>query len=65
MTLVLLATCVITPLNIAFSLGDSDPKIYYLNISIDLVFLIDVFVIFNSAYYTEEYECIDSHKMIS
>jgi hypothetical protein len=65
MTLVLLATCVITPLNIAFSIGDSNPKIHYLNIVIDLVFLTDVFVIFNTAYYTEDYECIDNRKRIS
>ena len=65
MTLILLTTCVITPLNIAFSMADSNSSIFYLNITIDLIFFIDIVVIFNSAYYTEDYECIDNRKRIA
>lgn len=54
MTFVLLLTCVITPLHIAFS--DEKNKIHWmgvLNNVIDCLFLSDMIVIFNSAFYDE------------
>ena len=65
MTLILLTTCVITPLNIAFSLEDTNPEIYYINVVIDLLFFIDIIVIFNTAFYTDDYECVDNRKYIA
>ena len=63
MTLVLITTCIITPLNIAFSLDHtSNPELIHIDIVIDILFLIDVIIIFNTAYYTEDYECIDDRK---
>jgi hypothetical protein len=61
-TLVLLTTCVLTPLNIAFSLDASNPDIKIVDIVIDLLFLIDIITIFNTAFYTDDYECIDDRK---
>jgi hypothetical protein len=54
MTFVLLLTCVITPLHIAFS--DEKNEILWmgvLNNVIDFLFLSDMIVIFNSAFYDE------------
>ena len=65
MTLVLLTTCVLTPLNIAFSLDKSIPNLKLVDIIIDLLFLADVIIIFNTAFYTEDYECIDDRGDIA
>lgn len=60
MTLVLFVTCIQTPLDIAFSseIPDSileDPFLFF----IDVMFLIDILVIFNTAYYTLEMQIVD------
>ena len=55
MTIVLLISCVITPLDIAFSSEDnfhSSIEIM-LNVSIDVLFCIDTIVCFFTAYYNE------------
>ena len=62
MTLVLLTTCVMTPLNIAFSLDATNPNLKIMDFVIDLLFLIDIVTIFNTSYYTEDYQCIDDRK---
>ena len=66
MTVVLLTSCVITPIDIAFA-GDSDmsPLANPTNLFIDLMFLIDIFVSFNAAYYDEEMALIVDRKKIS
>jgi hypothetical protein len=65
MTIVLLTTCILTPLNIAFSYQDTIPSFTYIDYVIDSLFFIDIMIIFNSAFYTEDYECIDNHKSIA
>lgn len=66
MTVVLLTTCVSTPLDIAFS-PDIAESIFDnpLSFTIDLLFLMDILVIFNTAYYTDEMDCIDKRREIS
>ena len=64
-TLILLISCVITPLRIAF--GESEEPIGWevTNWTIDSLFFIDIFVVFNSAYYDEDYVIIESRKVIA
>lgn len=62
----LLITCILTPLNLAFS--DTLEAIpWYMNLcySIDIFFFIDIVVNFNSAYIDESYEVIDDRKKIA
>jgi hypothetical protein len=69
MTLVLIITCIQTPLNIAFEDvsnekgGNDFNKI--LDYCIDFLFFLDIIVIFNSAYYDEDIELIDDRKDIA
>ena len=64
-TLILLISCIITPLRIAFG-EDPEPTGWAVtNITIDLLFLIDILVMFNSAYYDEDFQIIESRKMIA
>ena len=71
MTLVLIITCIQTPLNIAFedldaSKVDNGVKSFViLDYIIDALFLIDILVIFNSAFYDEDVELIDDRKDIA
>ena len=51
-----------TPLNIAFSLDATNPNLKIMDFVIDLLFLIDIVIIFNTSYYTEDYQCIDDRK---
>lgn len=64
MTLILLIVCVTTPLDIAFSDVNEDNKFGYSNV-IDILFLCDMIVIFNSAYYSKDMDIIDDRKTIS
>lgn len=61
MTLALLITCIKTPLSIVFMKHSS----MVLNIIIDLIFLFDIFVIFNTAYYNQQYNLVHNRKTIS
>ena len=67
MTLILILTCIMTPLSIAFN--DLDNKKsnngVYFDYVIDILFLIDILVIFNTAYYNEDSEIIDNRKEIA
>ena len=65
MTLVLLTTCILTPLNIAFNLEESNRKLKVVDYMIDFLFFVDIIVIFNSAYYTDDYECVDDRPTIA
>ena len=68
MTLVLIITCIQTPLNIAFEdVSDTSRDTFsiYLDYIIDFLFFLDIIVIFNSAYYDEEVELIDDRKEIA
>ena len=61
-TLVLLVTCIETPYDIAFS--DAEFSISYFNLMLDMFFILDIIVIFNSAFYSDDMDIIDSRKQI-
>jgi len=64
LTIILVFTCLVTPYRIAFS--EEDDEVWtILNISIDIMFLIDMILSFISAYYTEEYELIEDRRIIA
>jgi len=63
-TLILLISCILTPLRIAFG-GDEEPLGWeIINNTIDGLFLIDIVVIFSSAYYDDDYNIIDDRILI-
>lgn len=66
--LLLLITCVYTPIDIAFQEKSSVGKVMkggdIFNIVTDLLFLVDIFVNFNSAFYDEDMEVIDDRKRV-
>lgn len=64
-TFILLLTCFITPLSIAFGGDQESPQHIFLNEIIDLFFLMDIFVNFNSAVYNEYMEIIDDRKQLA
>jgi hypothetical protein len=53
MTLILILTCIITPLRLAFGEEEEPLGWVIFMYSIDFMFLIDILVIFNTAYYDE------------
>lgn len=64
-SLILLMTCIVTPLDIA--LPNTSAKQFYdvFNIISDLMFLADMIVNFCTAYYDEEMEIVDDRKKIA
>lgn len=65
MTVILLTACITTPLEIAFS-SDSDVSIENpWSLVIDVMFLLDMILIFNTAYYDQDQEIITCRKMIA
>jgi hypothetical protein len=54
-TVVLLFTSIVTPARLAFVEKDSDLWIG-INMVIDILFTIDILVVFNSAYYTIDFQ---------
>ena len=67
MILVLVLACIVTPYRLAFTKNDSEDSILtvafvYL---IDLLFLVDIFVIFNTAYQDEFFKLITDRKVIA
>lgn len=63
--IILLIVCFKTPIDIAFSSVQS--KIYDnpLSIIIDVCFLLDIILVFNSAFYNNEYDLIESRSKIA
>ena len=59
-SVILLLTCFVTPFNLAFT-EEVDKVVWYVtvNYAIDFLFLIDIFINFNTAYQNELYETID------
>jgi maltodextrin utilization protein YvdJ len=53
MTIVLLTACITTPLEIAFTHDSSVSVENPLSLVIDILFLVDMILIFNTAYYDE------------
>lgn len=64
MTLILLSVCVTTPLDIAFADINESFTILTFSFFVDMLFLVDMLVIFNSAYYTKDMDTIDDRKEI-
>lgn len=66
LSIVLLATCLLTPFTLAFSEELSDVYWYnMLNYIIDLFFAFDILINFNTAFYREDYEIETNRKAIS
>ena len=64
-TIVLLFTSIVTPARIAF-VQDEDTEVWLIiNILVDLLFTIDITVVFNSAFYTEDFQITDDRKEIA
>jgi hypothetical protein len=65
--LVLIFSCLLSPLYIAFESENEEKKIGWevVNWSIDGVFLIDIFVMFFSAFYDEDFRIVDDYKILS
>jgi len=63
--IVLLITCVFTPLNLAFSWHKATNWSNYLNNIIDFFYLCDIIIIFNSAYYENDVDLVEDRKKIS
>jgi hypothetical protein len=58
-TIILLISCILTPLRIAFG-GETEPLGWeIINNTIDVFFLFDIIIIFNSAFYDDDYNIID------
>ena len=64
LTIILVFTCLVTPYRIAF-IEEDDEVWTFLNITIDVMFLIDMILCFISAYYTDEFELIEDRKVIA
>ena len=64
MTLILLITCLLTPLTIAFTYSE-DSVVSIVILAIDGFFIIDILVIFNSAFYDDDTDLIDERKKIA
>ena len=63
-TVILLLTCVVTPIRIAFY--ESDDVLWTaINYTIDFCFLVDMIVSFNSASYDEDFKILDNRARIS
>lgn len=66
-TLVLLFACIYTPIEIAFDFDSNDEKSIAQSLIknlIDLFFLLDIIIIFNSAFYNEESDIIEDRGVI-
>lgn len=63
-SIVLIFTCIVTPYNIALN---DNPSLGWdiSNHVIDGLFLLDIIIIFNTAYYDEEHELIDNRCTIA
>ena len=65
MTFVLLLTCFKSPYDIAFQTLDSPLADNLIDWIINGLFFIDVIIIFNTVFYNEDFEKIDTRKSIA
>ena len=65
MTFVLLVTCLVTPLNIAFTDEEDELGILIVDLMVDSLFGIDILVIFNTAFYDQDVELVEDRKEIA
>eukprot|EP00356_Strombidium_inclinatum_P009827 CAMPEP_0170484938 /NCGR_PEP_ID=MMETSP0208-20121228/4305_1 /TAXON_ID=197538 /ORGANISM="Strombidium inclinatum, Strain S3" /LENGTH=255 /DNA_ID=CAMNT_0010758425 /DNA_START=570 /DNA_END=1337 /DNA_ORIENTATION=- len=63
-TITLVFTCLVVPVRIAFSWED-DLKWMIINYTIDFVFIIDILITFNSAYYDDDFKIVDNRKILA
>ena len=65
-TLLLILVCVITPLNLAFD-GNAEPTVErtVFETWIDVSFMVDIVIVFNTAYYDDAYKFICDKKVIA
>ena len=64
-TLILIFACCLAPFRIAFEKENSDNIWGYVTTIIDLCFLVDIFIIFNSAVYDDNFNIIEDRKEIA
>jgi hypothetical protein len=57
-----MVTCVLTPYQLAFG-EDADWTMIGIDFAINICFLIDIIINFTSAFYDDEYNLIDDHKV--
>lgn len=63
-SLVLILTCFVTPIRLAFY--SHDELIWYIiNYMIDFLFLADIIIIFNTAYYDDDFHLIENKRQIA
>jgi len=65
MTIVLLVSCVITPLNLAFGNHNKHYDETFLGFIIDSLFALDMFLCFNTACYDDEDDLVEKRKQIA
>ena len=65
MTFILIITCFFTPINIAFSYHKHGIWMDIVNYLIDMFYLFDIFVIFNTVIYDQEENMIENRKTIA
>ena len=58
MALVLIITCAVTPIRIAFYTTDGSFWIL-INYIIDILFALDIIIIFNTAFYDDDFQIVD------
>jgi len=63
MALVLITTCMISPVRIAFNNKSYGWEV--INWFFDSCFLVDIIVIFNTAYYDEDFRIVENRKVIA
>ena len=65
--LVLIFSCLLSPLYIAFESDSDTPKQGWVivNWSIDGVFLVDIFIMFISAFYDDDFRIVDDYKVLA
>jgi len=64
-TITLILTCLLTPTYIAFHDGNEDDSgfsVQHVNLIIDMIFGIDIIVVFFSPYYNDDFRLIDEPK---
>ena len=63
-TIILFVTCILTPYNIAFGKLQQDLAMFLVNLFIDLSFCVDMIIIFNTAFYDDEFHIVDDRYRI-
>lgn len=65
-SLILIFTCSVTPYRLAFSQDDNDPLTWeIINGIVDLCFFADMILIFNTAYYDDDFKMIQHRGVIA